>query len=191
MPGTSGVNFAQRGRGELEEDSWKNKVFTLKRWRRFRHWERTQFRRFGAGGGDIVEGRRQCQLPPSCQPGACLRGLTRVYSRGVQPGSWSLPDSRPALWAPEKGGGRAQARAQPRRSPPASQRLQDSGGTEPPACAPGPAYKLASKGSLWVFLFLLSLGRDKDKLAKDRVPGEEVEEEEGPARRRRLSTRAV
>lgn len=76
---------------------------------RFRHWERTQLWRFYAGGGDIVEGRRLRQPPPSCQPQS-LHGLTRVYSRGVQPGSLPLPDTRPIPGAPEQGRGRGQAR---------------------------------------------------------------------------------
>lgn len=75
---------------------------------RFREWERTQFWRPDAGGGDIVEGRRQRQLPPSCQPRSS-HGSTRLSSRDVQPGSWPLPDSRPVPGTPEKGGGRGQA----------------------------------------------------------------------------------
>lgn len=76
---------------------------------RFRHWERTQLWRFYAGGGDIVEGRRLRQPPPSCQPQS-LHGLTRVYSRGVQPGSLPLPDTRPIRGTLEQGRGRGQAR---------------------------------------------------------------------------------
>lgn len=72
------------------------------------------------------------------------------------------------------GSGRGQAGLSPG-DPPGFQSLQDSRVSEPPACAPGPAYKLAFKGSLWFFFFFsLSLfppGPDKDKLAKDAVPG--------------------
>lgn len=74
---------------------------------RFRHWERTQLWRFYAGGGDIVEGRRLRQPPPSCQPQS-LHGLTRVYSRGVQPGSLPLPDTRPIRGTLEQGRVRGQ-----------------------------------------------------------------------------------
>lgn len=104
---------ARRG----EEDSLKTKVFTSKRWTRFRHWEWTQLWRFYAGGGDIVEGRRLRQPPPSCQPQS-LHGLTRVYSRGVQPGSPPLPDTRPTPGAPEQGRGRGQAGHSPGGPPP-------------------------------------------------------------------------
>lgn len=97
---------------ERMEDTGWNWLLPSKRWMRFRHWERTQLWRFDAGGGDIVGGRRLRQLPPSCQPRS-LRGLTRVYSRGVQPGSPPLPDSRSTPGAPEQGRGRGQAGLSP------------------------------------------------------------------------------
>lgn len=159
-----------------------------KRWMRFRHWERTQPRRFYAGGGDIVEGRRRRQLPPSCQPPS-LRGLTRVYSCGVQPGSRPLPDSRPTPGVPEQGRGRGQAGRSPGGSP-GFPESSDSRVTAPPACAPGPAYKLAFKGSLWFsFFFLLSLF--PPVRTKTDSPRTRSLEEEGPAQPPRMAIRAV
>lgn len=155
-----------------DERYWVQLASSSKRRMRFRHWERTQVRRLCAGGGDIVEGRRR-QLPPSCQPRRG-RGWTRVYSRGMQPGSRPLPDSRPTPGVPEPGRGARTSRAQRRRLP-GFPESSDSRVTAPPACAPGPAYKPAFRGSLrFSFFFLLSLfspSPDKGRFAKDAVPG--------------------
>lgn len=71
---------------------------------------------------------------------------------------------RPRARARASAGGAWWVGARPRRSQ-ASRRLQGSRATESPARAPGPAYKLVFKGSLWFSFFpsLSPLRRDKDE----------------------------
>lgn len=156
----------------MEDTGW-NRLLPSKGWMRFRDWERTQLWRFYTGGGDIVEGRRLRQLPPSCQPRS-LRGLTRLYSCGVQPGSRPLPDSRPTPGALEQGRGRGQAG----RSPGGTPRLPRV--FRIPEC-PSLRRALQALPTNWLSKEVCGFSfsslspslplSDKDKLAKDAVPG--------------------
>lgn len=124
-----------------------------------------------AGGGGYNSGPPpQSQLPPSCQ-GQSLH--TQVYESGG-PGHFRTHAQDP--------GHRRRVRAGRGASPGAAPsslraRLRGSRVPESRACAPGPDYKLVSKGSLR-FLFLLSLSLSlfpigtKETLV--RLPGGEV-----------------